>query len=100
MRTIQNAIDGRKITSASRRIVPIYNPATGEQTAELPFSTLDDVHSAVAATKKAAVGWGTSPPLKGKTHADARGELACGIDVVVFACGKAVALRRSLRLRP
>ena len=70
--------------------------------------------SAVAAAKKAAVGWGTTPPLKrikhmfrfkelldrnadeivraiskehGKTHADAHGELARGIDVVDFACG-------------
>jgi len=36
MQTIQNAIDGRRVTSAPRRIAPVYNPATGEQTAELP----------------------------------------------------------------
>ena len=34
MHTIQNAIDGSKLTSSSRRIAPVYNPATGEQTAE------------------------------------------------------------------
>ena len=39
MQTIQNAIDGRKVTSASRRIAPVYNPATGEQTANVPLST-------------------------------------------------------------
>jgi malonate-semialdehyde dehydrogenase (acetylating) / methylmalonate-semialdehyde dehydrogenase len=114
MHTIQNAIDGSKVTSASRRIAPVYNPATGEQIAELPLSTADEVNSAVAAAKKAAVDWGTTPPLKrikhmfrfkalldrnadeivraisrehGKTHADAAGELARGIDVVDFACG-------------
>ena len=114
MHTIQNAIDGRKVTSSSRRIAPVYNPATGEQIAELPLSTAEEVSSAVAAAKKAAVDWGTTPPLKrikyifrfkelldrnadeiartiskehGKTHADAAGELARGIDVVDFACG-------------
>ena len=102
MQTIQNAIDGRKVTSASRRIAPVFNPATGEQIAALPLSTADDVNAAVAAAKKAAVGWGTTPPMKrvqpmfrfkelldrnaeeiarsisrehGKTHADALGEL-------------------------
>jgi malonate-semialdehyde dehydrogenase (acetylating) / methylmalonate-semialdehyde dehydrogenase len=114
MLTIQNAIDGRKVTSASRRIAPVYNPATGEQTASVPLSTADELNSAVIAAKRAAVGWGTTPPLKrikpmfrfkelleryaddiartisqehGKTHADALGELARGIDVVDFACG-------------
>ena len=64
MHTIQNAIDGRKVTSSSRRIAPVYNPATGEQIAELPLSTAEEVSSAVAAAKKAAVDWGTTPPLK------------------------------------
>jgi malonate-semialdehyde dehydrogenase (acetylating)/methylmalonate-semialdehyde dehydrogenase len=114
MQTIQNAIDGRKVASASRRIAPVYNPATGEQTANVPLSTAEELNSAVAAAKQAALGWATTPPLKrikpmfrfkelldrhagdiariisqehGKTHADALGELARGIDVVDFACG-------------
>ncbi len=114
MHIIQNAIDGHKVTSSSRRVTPVYNPATGEQTAELPLSTVEEVNEAVAAAKNAAVCWGTMPPLKrikhmfrfkelldrhadeiaraisnehGKTHADALGELSRGIDVVDFACG-------------
>jgi malonate-semialdehyde dehydrogenase (acetylating)/methylmalonate-semialdehyde dehydrogenase len=114
MQTIQNAIGGRKVTSASRRIAPVYNPATGEQTAELPLSTAAELDAAVGTAKQAAEGWGATPPLKrikpmfrfkellernadeiartiskehGKTHADALGELARGIDVVDFACG-------------
>jgi malonate-semialdehyde dehydrogenase (acetylating)/methylmalonate-semialdehyde dehydrogenase len=114
MRPIQNAIDGRKVTSSSRRIAPVYNPATGEQIAKLPLSTVEEVNSAIAAAKGAAIAWGTTPPLKrikpmfrfkellernadaiaraiseehGKTHEDALGELARGIDVVDFACG-------------
>ena len=80
----------------------------------MPLSTAEEVNAAVAAAKTAAVGWGATPPLKrvkpmfrfkellerhadeiaraissehGKTHADALGELARGIDVVDFACG-------------
>ncbi|MCJ7528693.1 MAG: aldehyde dehydrogenase family protein, partial [Methyloceanibacter sp.] len=114
METIQNAIDGRKVTSLSLRVAPVYDPATGDQTADLPLSTVEEVNAAVAAAKKAAVGWGMTPPLKrikhmfrfkelldrnadeiaraiskehGKTHADAHGELARGIEIVDFACG-------------
>ncbi len=114
MQTIQNAINGRKITSTSSRTSAVYNPATGEQTAMLPLSTRDDVNAAIAAAKAAAPGWGSLPPLKrikpifkfkellernadaiaraisnehGKTHPDALGELQRGIDVVDFACG-------------
>ena len=114
MHTIQNGIDGSKVTSASRRIAPVYNPATGEQIAALPLSTAAEVNLAVSAARKVAVGWGATPPLKrikhmfrfkelldrhadeivraisrehGKTHDDAAGELARGIDVVDFACG-------------
>jgi malonate-semialdehyde dehydrogenase (acetylating) / methylmalonate-semialdehyde dehydrogenase len=114
MPTIPNAIDGRTVKSASPRVAPVYNPATGEQTAMLSLSTAEEVNAAVAAAKTAASGWGATPPLKrikfmfrfkelldrnadeiarsisrehGKTHEDARGELARGIDVVDFACG-------------
>ena len=52
MDTIQNAIDGRKVASSSRRVAPVYNPATGEQTAEVKLSTAEEVSSAVAAAKK------------------------------------------------
>ena len=114
MHTIQNAIGGRKVTSASKRTSAVFNPATGEQTATLPLSTADEVNAAIAVAKAAAEAWGSTPPLKrikpifkykellernagdiaraisaehGKTHADALGELQRGIDVVDFACG-------------
>jgi malonate-semialdehyde dehydrogenase (acetylating)/methylmalonate-semialdehyde dehydrogenase len=114
MQTIQNAIDGHKVTSASKRTAAIFNPATGEQIASLPLSTAQEVNAAVDAAKTASILWGATPPLKrikpmfrfkelldrhadeiaraiskehGKTHEDALGELARGIDVVDFACG-------------
>jgi malonate-semialdehyde dehydrogenase (acetylating)/methylmalonate-semialdehyde dehydrogenase len=114
MDIIANAIDGRKVTSSSRRSAPVYDPATGEQIAEVKLSSPEEVGAAVAAAKRAAASWGTTPPLKrvqpmfrfkellqrnadeiarviskehGKTHADALGELSRGIDVVDFVCG-------------
>jgi malonate-semialdehyde dehydrogenase (acetylating) / methylmalonate-semialdehyde dehydrogenase len=114
MDILRNAIDGERVTSSSRRRAPVYNPATGQQIAEVPLSTAEEVNAAVTAAKRAAASWGVTPPLKrvqpmfrfkellqknadaivrvissehGKTHADAKGELSRGIDVVDFACG-------------
>ncbi len=111
---IENAVGGKRIASASTRRTPVFNPATGEQSAELPLSTVAEVDAAVAAAKAAFATWRNTPPLRrakfmfkfkelldrntddlareistehGKTHADALGELARGIEVVDFACG-------------
>ncbi len=114
METIHNAIGGRLVKSASTRNSPVFNPATGEQTAVLPLSTLDEIDAAVANAKAALPGWAATTPMKrarimfkfkellerhadelareiskehGKVHDDAMGELARGIDCVDFACG-------------
>ncbi len=114
MERIANAINGRVEASSAGRFSPIFNPATGEQTAELGLSSAAEVGKAVAAAKEAAPAWGHTPPLKrarfmfkfkellekhaadiaraisrehGKTHPDALGEVQRGIEVVEFACG-------------
>jgi len=114
MLTIENAVAGKRYVSSSTRKSPVFNPATGEQTAELPLSTLDEINAAVASAKKAQVAWGNTTPMKrarvmfkfkelldrninelariisaehGKVHDDALGEIARGIDCVDFACG-------------
>jgi malonate-semialdehyde dehydrogenase (acetylating) / methylmalonate-semialdehyde dehydrogenase len=114
MHMIENAIDGRRSPVHATRTQAVFNPATGEEVARLPLSSAEDLNTAVAAAKKAALSWGTTPPMKrvrplfkfkelleknadeiarlisrehGKTHADSLGELARGIDVVDFACG-------------
>ena len=51
MLTIQNGIGGKKVTSTSTRTTPVYNPATGEQSAILPLSTLDGVTVALSALR-------------------------------------------------
>ncbi len=114
MRTIENAYGGKTITSRSERMTDVTNPATGEATARLPLSTVDEVNAAVTAAQAASVTWGTTPPMKrvapmfrfkdllqknadaiaraissehGKTHPDALGEVQRGLEVVDFACG-------------
>jgi len=114
MDIIQNAVGGKLVTSSSTRTQGVYNPATGEQTATLHLSTIDEINAAVAAAKAALPGWANTPPMKrarimfrfkelldkhaadlareisrehGKVHDDAMGEVARGIDCVDFACG-------------
>jgi len=113
MQVIENAVAGKRYVSSGRR-VPVFNPATGEVSAELPLSTPSELNDAVASAKKAQVAWGNTPPMKrarimfkfkalldqyaddlareisrehGKVHDDALGEVARGIDCVDFACG-------------
>jgi malonate-semialdehyde dehydrogenase (acetylating) / methylmalonate-semialdehyde dehydrogenase len=114
MQTIQNAIGGKLTTSKSSRLQGVFNPATGEQSSQLPLSTVEEVDAAVEAAKAALPAWANMPPMKrarimfrfkelldrhadelareiskehGKVHDDALGEVARGIDVVDFACG-------------
>ena len=114
METISNVIGGQPTRSASQRTAPVFNPATGEQSAVLPLSTAAELDAAVAAAKAALPAWADMPPLKrarymfrfkellddnaeriaeaisaehGKTHADALGEVQRGIEVVEFCCG-------------
>ncbi len=114
METISNIIGGKLVHSASQRTAPVFNPATGEQSAVLPLSTAAELGQAVAAAKAALPAWADTPPMKrarfmfkfkelldanadriaeaisaehGKTHADALGEVQRGIEVVDFCCG-------------
>ena len=114
MKTIHNIIAGKETPVTSGKVSPVFNPATGEQVAELGLSNAADVAGAIAAAKAAFPAWRDTPPLKrarfmfrfkelltanadniaqaisaehGKTHDDALGEVARGIEVVEFACG-------------
>jgi malonate-semialdehyde dehydrogenase (acetylating) / methylmalonate-semialdehyde dehydrogenase len=114
MQVIENAVAGKRYVSGSSRRTAVFNPATGEQIADLPLSTVAEINAAVAAAKAAFAEWRNVPPLRrarhmfkfkelldrytddlareisrehGKTHADALGELARGIEVVDYACG-------------
>ncbi|NRG16790.1 CoA-acylating methylmalonate-semialdehyde dehydrogenase [Rhizobiales bacterium] len=114
MQTITNAIGGARVESRSGRTAPVFNPATGEQSGVVGLSSVSEVEEAIATAKAAFPAWRDTPPLKrarmmfrfkellsenadkiaraisaehGKTHDDALGEVARGIEVVEFACG-------------
>lgn len=105
---------GKWRESASRRTEPVYNPATGEVIAQVPFSPPEEVAEAVAAAARAFPAWRSTPAVErarlmfrykellerhfeelarlitrenGKTLEEARGELRRGIEVVEFAAG-------------
>ena len=53
MRTIEHWIGGQSIAGSSTRVGPVYNPATGEQQAQVLLATPADVDAAVQAAIKA-----------------------------------------------
>jgi len=117
---VNHWIGGAVFESNSSRTGPVWNPATGEQTAEVKFATTDDVDHAVAVAKAAFPAWRATPLSRraeilfklrslidanrnrlaeiisaenGKTIADARGEVARGLENVEFACGSPALLK-------
>jgi malonate-semialdehyde dehydrogenase (acetylating)/methylmalonate-semialdehyde dehydrogenase len=114
METIGHWIGGRAVPGTSGRSGPVFDPATGEQTAEVVFATAAEVDGAVKLAVDAAAGWGASSlntridvcfrlrelisanrdelartitGEHGKVLADARGEVDRGLECVEFACG-------------
>ena len=114
MNTIQHFVNGKKFSGESKRVGKVFNPATGEQTAEVKLATTKDVNDAVDNAKKAFENWSNKPPLQrarvmfkfkelieknsdeltkiivsehGKVYEDAKGSLTRGLEVVEYACG-------------
>ncbi|MCS0582271.1 CoA-acylating methylmalonate-semialdehyde dehydrogenase [Massilia pinisoli] len=114
METIHHFINGSAQDGSGGRYADVYNPALGEPCARVALASGDDVNAAVAAASAAFPAWAATPPLArarvlfnylqlcqrhtdefaamvvrehGKTFADAKGEVARGIEVVEFAVG-------------
>lgn len=112
MTQIPHLIAGKAVTSAAAS--PVFNPATGEQTATVASGGKAEIEAAVAAALAAFPAWAATTPARrakvmyemrrlliargndlaklisaehGKIHADALGEVARGQEVVEFACG-------------
>src|SRR4051794_20722944 len=111
---IEHWIDGRRTPGEGTRRGPVFNPATGQQQAEVALATGADVDAAVASAKQAFEEWGQSSLSRrtkvlfrfrdlvdarskelaevisdehGKVVSDALGEVQRGLEVVEFACG-------------
>src|SRR6266704_4821221 len=114
LRTIPHWIAGAETTGASTRYGPVWNPATGEQQAQVALAEPADVDAAVAAAAKAFAEWRDVSLIRrarvmfalrdlierhldelavlvadehGKVVSDAKGEVIRGLEVVEYACG-------------
>src|SRR4051794_337687 len=114
MRTIEHWVGGKSTTGNGERRGRVWNPATGEQQAEVVLASRADVDSAVRAAGEAFVEWSQASLSRrtkvlfafrelvnahtgriaeaitdehGKVLSDARGEVQRGLEVVEFACG-------------
>jgi malonate-semialdehyde dehydrogenase (acetylating)/methylmalonate-semialdehyde dehydrogenase len=120
MRLITHWIDGASRVETPSRTGPVYDPATGAQTAEVAFADTADVDAAVASAKEAFASWGQASLTRrqnvmfafreivaarrleiaraltaehGKTLDDALGEVQRGLEVIEFACNIAHLLK-------
>jgi len=50
-------INGKFVESESGKTYPVYNPATGEEIAQIPVAGNSDIEKAVAAARKAFPVW-------------------------------------------
>ena len=114
MQTLSHYLNGQLSAGQSQRTSPVYNPATGEQSAQVALATADETREAVRIADEAFVAWSKTSPLKrsrilfkfkalveehtdelarlissehGKVFSDAKGEVTRGLEVVEFACG-------------
>ena len=114
MRTVSHWIGGKPATGTSSRTSPVWNPATGEQQAEVLLASAADVDDAVQTAAAAYESWSESSLSQrtkvlfdfrelvnartqqiaeiisdehGKVLSDAAGEVQRGLEVIEFACG-------------
>jgi malonate-semialdehyde dehydrogenase (acetylating)/methylmalonate-semialdehyde dehydrogenase len=114
LRRITHWIDGAPVPGASGRTGRIFNPATGVQTAEVDFASVEEVDAAIASAREAFPAWRELSLSRraellfrvrelvsrrredlarlltaehGKVLSDALGEVARGLEVIEHACG-------------
>ena len=64
MKTIEHFVNGKAFSGESKRTAKVFNPATGEQSAEVKLATTGDINKAVENAKKAFESWSNKPPLQ------------------------------------
>ena len=114
MNLIEHFINGEITKGSSKKTSKVFNPAIGEQSAEVNLASKADVELAVQKAKNAFADWSRKPPAQrarilfkfkelieknsdeiiklivsehGKVYEDAKGSLTRGLEVVEFACG-------------
>ncbi|WP_375477782.1 CoA-acylating methylmalonate-semialdehyde dehydrogenase [uncultured Jatrophihabitans sp.] len=111
---ISHWIGGATLAGTSGRVAPVFNPATGLQSAEVDLASAAEVADAVASAKEAAREWRSASLSRrtgvlfafrellhanadelakiitaehGKVLSDAHGEIARALENVEYACG-------------
>ncbi len=114
MHAINHWIDNQRVVGASGRTSPVFDPATGQQTAAVDLASVDEVDAAVASATAAAGEWRQSSIVQrtkvlfrfrdlveqhiddlaealtaehGKVLSDSAGELSRGLENIEYACG-------------
>ena len=64
MKIIDHFVGGKPFSGDSKRKGKVFNPATGEQSAEVKLASTKDVNQAVENAKKAFESWANTPPLQ------------------------------------
>jgi malonate-semialdehyde dehydrogenase (acetylating)/methylmalonate-semialdehyde dehydrogenase len=111
---IGNHVGGSRVSQTGGALQDVFNPSTGEVSAQVRLSSSKELDDVVQVASEATVAWGATPPAKraqvmyrfkrllednadkiassissehGKTHDDALGEVARGMEAVEFSCG-------------
>ncbi|OOY43811.1 aldehyde dehydrogenase family protein, partial [Solemya velum gill symbiont] len=112
--TLHHYIDGKKVQGSSGRFGDVYNPTSGEISAQVPLASADETSEAIRIANEAFPAWRDTPPLTrarvffkfkelveknldelselvsaehGKVLSDARGSVIRGMEIAEFACG-------------
>ena len=64
MKTVEHFVDGIRYSGNSKRLSPIYNPATGEEISKVKLGSLEDLNKAVKYAQEAFPSWSNTPPLQ------------------------------------
>jgi malonate-semialdehyde dehydrogenase (acetylating)/methylmalonate-semialdehyde dehydrogenase len=114
MKNLTHFIAGAHVAGASGRFGDVFNPATGEVQANVPFASREELSRAVEAANRVLLEWsGLNPQRRarvmfsfkslieknmdslagmlssehGKVIADSKGDIQRGLEVIEFACG-------------
>jgi malonate-semialdehyde dehydrogenase (acetylating)/methylmalonate-semialdehyde dehydrogenase len=114
LKRISHWIGGKPVAGTSGRNGPVYNPAKGQQAAEVDFASVEELDQAVQAAKAAFPAWRAMSLSRrtelffrvrelvhvhrediaklltaehGKVLSDAMGEVARGLEVIEYCCG-------------
>ncbi len=111
---IGNHVGGSRVHQTGGTLQDVFNPSTGEVSAQVRLSSPSELDDVVKVASAAAPAWAATPPSKraqvlyrfkrlleenadkiassissehGKTHDDALGEVGRGLEAVEFSCG-------------